>query len=173
MVQGTVLAASHASKISVVLIDFVSCSLYVSTRLKRSYNWHCACQTTTLLRDSLSPSRRFLLFWPQPWSYNVAMTFILNNNNLVYLIRNFKMASTRRTYIWVLIILLTCMRGVFVFSPVYIDRSSDMKLVAQRLMWGKFLNSGQTCIAPDYVLCTPEVQASSSCVCFVCRRSAG
>jgi len=102
------------------------------------------------------------------------MTFILNNNNnLVYLIRNFKMASTRRTYIWVLIILLTCMRGVFVFSPVYIDRSSDMKLVARRLMWGKFVNSGQTCIAPDYVLCTPEVQASSSCVCFVCRRSTG
>jgi len=34
---------------------------------ERSYNWHLACQTTLLLRDSLSLSRSFLL-WPQPWS---------------------------------------------------------------------------------------------------------
>jgi len=59
--------------------------------------------------------------------------------------------------------------GVFVFSPVYVDSTSDLELVARRLMWGKFLNSGQTCIAPDYVLCSPEVQASSNSVCFVCR----
>ena len=32
---------------------------------ERSYNWHRACQTTLLLRDSLSLSRSFLL-WPQP-----------------------------------------------------------------------------------------------------------
>jgi len=31
---------------------------------ERSYNWHRACQTTLLLRDSISPSRSFLL-WPQ------------------------------------------------------------------------------------------------------------
>ena len=49
---------------------------------------------------------------------------------------------------------------VHVLSPVYIDSSSDMALVAQRLMWGKFTNSGQTCIAPDYVLCSADVQAS-------------
>ena len=34
---------------------------------ERSYNWHRACQTTLLLRDSLSLSRSVLL-WPQPWS---------------------------------------------------------------------------------------------------------
>ena len=39
---------------------------------ERSYNWHRACQTTLLLRDALSPTRRFLL-WPQPWSLSTIM----------------------------------------------------------------------------------------------------
>ena len=39
---------------------------------ERSYNWHCACQTTLLLCDSLSLSRSFLL-WPQPWSLSTIM----------------------------------------------------------------------------------------------------
>jgi len=47
-------------------------------------------------------------------------------------------------------------------SPVYVDGSSDLELVARRLMWGKFANCGQTCVAPDYVLCPPGVQASHS-----------
>jgi len=46
--------------------------------------WDRMHQTTLLLRDSLSLSRSFLL-WPQPWlksiDYNVAMTFIKNNNH--------------------------------------------------------------------------------------------
>ena len=50
------------------------------------------------------------------------------------------------------------------FSPVYVDNASDLELVARRLMWGKFANCGQTCIAPDYVLCSPEVQVSSDSV---------
>ncbi|KAJ7749555.1 NAD-aldehyde dehydrogenase [Mycena maculata] len=37
-------------------------------------------------------------------------------------------------------------------SPVFIDPSSDMQLAARRLLWGKFANAGQTCVAPDYVL---------------------
>ena len=37
-------------------------------------------------------------------------------------------------------------------SPCIIDDSNNLKLVAQRLVWGKFLNGGQTCIAPDYVI---------------------
>ena len=37
-----------------------------------SYNWHCACQTTLLLHDSLSLSRSFLL-WSQPWSLSTIM----------------------------------------------------------------------------------------------------
>ncbi|KAK7083499.1 aldehyde dehydrogenase 3, member A2, partial [Halocaridina rubra] len=33
-----------------------------------------------------------------------------------------------------------------------------MDIAVRRIMWGKFINAGQTCIAPDYVLCTKEVQ---------------
>ena len=39
---------------------------------ERSHNWHSACQTTLLLRNSLSLSRSFLL-WPQPWSLSAIM----------------------------------------------------------------------------------------------------
>lgn len=45
-------------------------------------------------------------------------------------------------------------------SPTYIDESvTDMALVASRIMWGKFMNTGQTCVAPDYVLCHEKVVA--------------
>lgn len=37
-------------------------------------------------------------------------------------------------------------------SPVIIDESCNIELAAKRIAWGKFLNSGQSCIAPDYVL---------------------
>ncbi|MBL0371141.1 coniferyl aldehyde dehydrogenase [Rhizobium sp. KVB221] len=37
-------------------------------------------------------------------------------------------------------------------SPAIIDASADLKLAANRLAWGKLLNSGQTCVAPDYAL---------------------
>ncbi len=37
-------------------------------------------------------------------------------------------------------------------SPVIIDETADLGLTAKRLCWGKFLNAGQTCVAPDYVL---------------------
>ncbi|XP_067213184.1 aldehyde dehydrogenase, dimeric NADP-preferring isoform X3 [Linepithema humile] len=43
-------------------------------------------------------------------------------------------------------------------SPVYIDNTVDMPMAVKRVLWGKCINVGQTCIAPDYVLCTPEVQ---------------
>lgn len=36
-------------------------------------------------------------------------------------------------------------------SPVIIDESAHIKTAARRLAWGKFINSGQICIAPDYV----------------------
>lgn len=35
-------------------------------------------------------------------------------------------------------------------SPCIVDADADIKLVAKRLTWGKFLNAGQTCVAPDY-----------------------
>jgi aldehyde dehydrogenase (NAD+) len=38
-------------------------------------------------------------------------------------------------------------------SPVIIDESvTDLELAAKRILWGKFVNAGQTCIAPDYLL---------------------
>lgn len=37
-------------------------------------------------------------------------------------------------------------------SPCIIDESANIKIGARRLVWGKFLNGGQTCIAPDYIL---------------------
>lgn len=43
-------------------------------------------------------------------------------------------------------------------SPVVIDRSADLERAAERLMWGKLMNTGQTCIAPDYVLVPREKQ---------------
>ncbi|MFO7790633.1 MAG: aldehyde dehydrogenase [Bacteroidales bacterium] len=36
-------------------------------------------------------------------------------------------------------------------SPVYVDKSANIKLAAKRIIWGKLLNAGQTCIAPDHV----------------------
>ncbi|MBC5738628.1 aldehyde dehydrogenase [Lawsonibacter faecis] len=36
-------------------------------------------------------------------------------------------------------------------SPVIIGEDADLKLAARRLAWGKFLNAGQTCVAPDHV----------------------
>ncbi|XP_076395605.1 aldehyde dehydrogenase type III isoform X6 [Megachile rotundata] len=43
-------------------------------------------------------------------------------------------------------------------SPVYLDNTVDLSIAVKRILWGKFVNVGQTCIAPDYVLCTPEVE---------------
>jgi aldehyde dehydrogenase (NAD+) len=45
-------------------------------------------------------------------------------------------------------------------SPVFVDRGTDLDVVADRLARGKFLNAGQTCVAPDYVLTDPETAAA-------------
>lgn len=42
-------------------------------------------------------------------------------------------------------------------SPCYVDRSTDLAVAARRICWGRYLNAGQTCVAPDYVLATPDV----------------
>ncbi|MFI6809059.1 aldehyde dehydrogenase family protein [Streptomyces luteogriseus] len=44
-------------------------------------------------------------------------------------------------------------------SPAFVDRDTDLTVVAERLARGKFLNAGQTCVAPDYVLTDPETAA--------------
>ena len=43
-------------------------------------------------------------------------------------------------------------------SPCIVDRHADIKTAAKRIAWGKTLNSGQTCIAPDYLLIHEEVK---------------
>ncbi|MCX5054923.1 aldehyde dehydrogenase family protein [Streptomyces sp. NBC_00474] len=45
-------------------------------------------------------------------------------------------------------------------SPVFVDRGTDIDVVADRLARGKFLNAGQTCVAPDYVLTDPATAAA-------------
>ncbi|KPP75913.1 fatty aldehyde dehydrogenase-like, partial [Scleropages formosus] len=43
-------------------------------------------------------------------------------------------------------------------SPCYIDKDCDITIACRRITWGKYLNCGQTCIAPDYILCEPSIQ---------------
>ncbi|XP_054163317.1 aldehyde dehydrogenase family 3 member B1-like [Oppia nitens] len=44
-------------------------------------------------------------------------------------------------------------------SPLYIDDSlPDMEMGWRRILWAKMINAGQTCVAPDYILCTASVQ---------------
>lgn len=44
-------------------------------------------------------------------------------------------------------------------SPCVIDKTADIALAAKRIAWGKTINSGQTCIAPDYILIHKDVKA--------------
>lgn len=43
-------------------------------------------------------------------------------------------------------------------SPCIIDKNADLQTAARRLAWGKTLNSGQTCIAPDYILIHKDIK---------------
>lgn len=43
-------------------------------------------------------------------------------------------------------------------NPCIIDDSANIKLAAKRIAWGKFLNGGQTCVAPDYILIHKKVK---------------
>ena len=42
-------------------------------------------------------------------------------------------------------------------SPVLVDADADLRTAARKIAWGKFLNAGQTCIAPDYVLAHADI----------------
>jgi aldehyde dehydrogenase (NAD+) len=42
-------------------------------------------------------------------------------------------------------------------SPALVDSTADLNLTAERIVWSKFTNAGQTCIAPDYVLVNASV----------------
>ena len=39
-------------------------------------------------------------------------------------------------------------------SPAFVDESGDLEHAVKRLAWGKFMNCGQICVAPDYVICS-------------------
>ena len=41
-------------------------------------------------------------------------------------------------------------------SPCIVDDATNLRITADRIVWAKFLNAGQTCIAPDYILVTPK-----------------
>ncbi len=43
-------------------------------------------------------------------------------------------------------------------SPCIVDETANIKLAAKRIVWGKFLNCGQTCVAPDYLYCHESVK---------------
>ncbi|XP_066221062.1 aldehyde dehydrogenase, dimeric NADP-preferring-like [Saccopteryx leptura] len=43
-------------------------------------------------------------------------------------------------------------------SPCYVDKDCDLDTACRRIAWGKYMNSGQTCVAPDYILCDPSIQ---------------
>ncbi|WP_096155522.1 aldehyde dehydrogenase [Bacillus sp. FJAT-45066] len=45
-------------------------------------------------------------------------------------------------------------------SPVIVDSTANLDLAAKRIAWGKLMNSGQTCIAPDYVLAHKSIKDS-------------
>lgn len=43
-------------------------------------------------------------------------------------------------------------------SPVIVDKTADIPTAARRIMWGKLLNAGQTCVAPDYILADEKIR---------------
>ena len=43
-------------------------------------------------------------------------------------------------------------------SPCIVDRTANLELAAKRIAFGKFLNCGQTCVAPDYLLISRKVK---------------
>ncbi len=43
-------------------------------------------------------------------------------------------------------------------SPCIVDETAELKLTAKRIVFGKFINCGQVCVAPDYVICKAEIR---------------
>lgn len=53
-------------------------------------------------------------------------------------------------------------------SPCIVDHTANIELAAKRIVFGKFLNCGQTCVAPDYILC--DAQIKDALVQAICRQ---
>lgn len=45
-------------------------------------------------------------------------------------------------------------------SPVIVTETANLDVAAKRIVWGKFLNAGQTCVAPDYILADKKIEAA-------------
>ncbi|MCD7882308.1 MAG: aldehyde dehydrogenase [Lachnospiraceae bacterium] len=59
-------------------------------------------------------------------------------------------------------------------SPCIVDRTANLKLSAKRIVFGKYLNCGQTCVAPDYVYCDPAIKDELVAqICLQIRRQFG
>lgn len=43
-------------------------------------------------------------------------------------------------------------------SPCIVERTADLSVAARRIVFGKFLNCGQTCVAPDYIYCDEQIK---------------
>ncbi|KAI6218617.1 Aldehyde dehydrogenase [Aphelenchoides besseyi] len=43
--------------------------------------------------------------------------------------------------------------------PVIVESDADLEITAKRLVWGKCFNAGQTCVAPDFIITSPEVKS--------------
>lgn len=43
-------------------------------------------------------------------------------------------------------------------SPCIVEKTANLRLAAKRIVFGKFLNCGQTCVAPDYIYCDPSIK---------------
>lgn len=48
-------------------------------------------------------------------------------------------------------------------SPCIVDKSANIPLAARRIVFGKYLNCGQTCVAPDYILCHQDIREELVC----------
>lgn len=43
-------------------------------------------------------------------------------------------------------------------SPCFVDKDADVDIAAKKIVWAKFLNAGQTCVAPDYIMVHSEIK---------------
>lgn len=54
--------------------------------------------------------------------------------------------------------LIPCVLELGGKSPCIVNKYANIDLVAKRIVWGKYLNAGQTCVAPDYILVNEEIK---------------
>ena len=43
-------------------------------------------------------------------------------------------------------------------SPVIVADDMNIEVACRRIMWGKCINAGQSCVSPDYILCSPLIK---------------